>query len=115
MARRCPIVARHFTRKYALEINKRIDNIPADTMRALGSSSWPGNVRELDNFIKKSVILSRGPSLRAPMSEIRSDAAATAGDSTLEQVEREHVIRVLRETDGVISKAATRLGMPQTN
>jgi formate hydrogenlyase transcriptional activator len=109
-----PILARHFTQKYAREMNKQIETIPSDTMRALVSWSWPGNVRELENFIERAVILSRGPSLRAPLSEIRSNASEPAGDSTLEHVEREHVIRMLRETGGIVSKAAARLGMPRT-
>ena len=79
-------------------MDKQIDKIPADTMRALVSWSWPGNVRELENFIERAVILSRGPNLRAPLAEIRHDAAGGAGNSTLEQVEREHIVRVLRET-----------------
>jgi formate hydrogenlyase transcriptional activator len=109
-----PILARHFTQKYAREMNKQIEKIPSDTMRALVSWSWPGNVRELENFIERAVILSRGPSLRAPLSEIQPSAAEPAGDSTLEHVEREHVIRMLRETGGIVSKAAARLGMPRT-
>jgi formate hydrogenlyase transcriptional activator len=109
-----PLLVRHFTTKYAREMNKTIDNIPPDTMRALVSWPWPGNVRELENFIERAVILSRGPNLRAPLDEIRPDATDTAGSSTLEQVEREHIIRVLRETGGVVTKAAIRLGMPRT-
>ena len=109
-----PLLARHFTQKYARKMSKEIDNIPSETMRALESWSWPGNVRELENFIERAVILSRGPNLRAPLSEIRADASEPTGDSTLEQVEREHVVRILRETGGVISKAASRLGMPRT-
>jgi PAS domain S-box-containing protein len=109
-----PVLARHFTQKYAREMNKQIEKIPSDTMRALVSWSWPGNVRELENFIERAVILSRGPNLRAPLAEIRPDALEPAGNSTLEQVEREHIIRVLRETGGVVSKAATRLGIPRT-
>ena len=109
-----PILARHFTKKYALEMNKQIDKIPSETMRALVSWSWPGNVRELENFIERAVILSRGPNLRAPLAEIRADVAEPASNRTLEQVEREHIIRVLRETGGVVSEAATRLGMPRT-
>ena len=109
-----PVLARHFTQKYAREMSKQIDKIPSDTMRALVSWPWPGNVRELENFIERAVILSRGPNLRAPLAEIRPDSMGPAGDSTLEHVEREHVIRVLRETGGVVSKAATRLGMPRT-
>jgi formate hydrogenlyase transcriptional activator len=83
-------------------------------MRALVSWHWPGNVRELENFIERAVILSRGPSLRAPLAEIRPDAILIAGSTTLEQVEREHIIRVLRETGGVVSTAATHLGLPRT-
>jgi transcriptional regulator of acetoin/glycerol metabolism len=75
---------------------------------------WPGNVRELENFIERSVILSNGRSLRAPLAEIRPVATLTANSGTLEQVEREHILRVLRETGGVVSTAATRLGLPRT-
>ena len=109
-----PTLARHFTHKYAREINKEIKTIPSDTMSALVKWPWPGNVRELENFIERSVILSRGPKLRTPLAEILPDSLETAGSGTLEQVEREHIIRVLRETGGVISRAATRLGMPRT-
>lgn len=109
-----PVLARHFTQKYARKMDKQIEKIPSDAMRALVSWSWPGNVRELENFIERAVILSPGANLRAPLSEIRSQAAAPPGDSTLEHVEREHIVRVLRETGGVVSQAATRLGMPRT-
>lgn len=109
-----PVLARHFVQKYALEMNKKIEKIPTDTMRALMGWSWPGNVRELENFIERSVILSPGANLRAPLGEIRQDAEERAGGSTLEQIEREHIIRVLRETNCVVSRAATRLGMPRT-
>ena len=54
------------------------------------------------------------PDLRAPLAEIRPNASEPSGDSTLEHIEREHVVRVLRETAGVVSKAAARLGVPRT-
>jgi formate hydrogenlyase transcriptional activator len=109
-----PALARHFTKKYAAKMDRTIDKIPAETMKALVSWSWPGNVRELENFIERSVILSRGPSLRAPLSELRADAPEAGGNSTLEDVERDHILRIFRETGGVISAAAARLGMPRT-
>ena len=109
-----PSLARHFTKKYAAKMDRVIDKIPAETMKALVSWSWPGNVRELENFIERSVILSRGPNLRAPLSELRSDAQESFQDSTLEEVERVHILRVFRETSGVVSAAAARLGMPRT-
>jgi formate hydrogenlyase transcriptional activator len=109
-----PILARHFTKKYAAKMDRQIENIPSETMRALVSWNWPGNIRELENFIERAVILSRGPSLRAPLGEIKQDALEAATGATLEQVEREHVVRVLRECGGVVTTAATRLGLHRT-
>jgi transcriptional regulator with GAF, ATPase, and Fis domain len=95
-------------------MNRTIEKISTDTMTALVSWNWPGNVRELENFIERAVILSQGPNLRAPLSEIRQDALPQTGSATLEQVEREHIIRVFRESGGVVTTAATRLGLHRT-
>jgi PAS domain S-box-containing protein len=109
-----PLLARHFVKKFAAQMDRKIDKIPAETMRTLVSFPWPGNVRELENFIERSVILSQGPSLRAPLAELRGGEAAANGGSTLEEVERDYIVRVFRETGGVVSTTATRLGMPRT-
>lgn len=109
-----PLLVRYFVRKYAEKMDRHIDTITAETMKALESWSWPGNVRELENFIERSVILSRGPSLRAPLAEIRADAPETPSDSTLDQVDREHILRILRDSNGVVTTAATRLGLHRT-
>ncbi len=109
-----PVLVRHFTQTYAAKMNKQIDKIPSETMQALVNWSWPGNVRELENFIERSVILSPGSNLRAPLAEMRADAAEATGGATLADVEREHIIRVLKESNGVVSAAAGRLGMPRT-
>jgi formate hydrogenlyase transcriptional activator len=109
-----PVLVRHFVQTYASKMNKQIDKIPSDTMQALLNWPWPGNVRELENFIERSVILSPGSNLRVPMAEIRADAVEAPTGATLAEVEREHIIHVLRETNGVISAAATRLGLPRT-
>ncbi|MGD1096253.1 MAG: sigma 54-interacting transcriptional regulator [Bryobacteraceae bacterium] len=109
-----PVLVRHFTKKYADKMDRKIDKISLETMEALVNWSWPGNVRELENFIERSVILSRGPSLRAPLSELRASGMETSGSSTLHDVERDQILRVLRETGGVISTAAIRLGLPRT-
>jgi formate hydrogenlyase transcriptional activator len=109
-----PTLVRHFTKKYSAEMNRQINIIPSETMRALVNWQWPGNIRELENFIERAVILSRGPNLRAPLAEIRRDALPSAGASTLEQVEREYIIRIFRECGGVVTTAATRLGLHRT-
>jgi formate hydrogenlyase transcriptional activator len=94
-------------------MDRTIDRIPSDAMRALVSWPWPGNVRELENFIERSVILSPGASLRVPLAELRAAAIETTGGSTLEEVERDYIVWVLRETGGAISAAATRMGLPR--
>ena len=107
-----PLLVRYFTAKYAAKMDRTIDRIPFETMKALVSWSWPGNVRELENFIERSVILSRGPSLRAPIEELRPDVQEH--DPSLQDMERAHILRVFRETGGVISVTANRLGIPRT-
>jgi DNA-binding NtrC family response regulator len=87
-------------------------------MRALTRWDWPGNIRELENFIERAVILTRGPLLRAPLSELEMVVETSAvRDSSLESTEREHILRVLRETKGKIGGsdgAAARLGLIRT-
>ncbi len=109
-----PLLARHFVRKYAAKMGRTVEKIPDETMQALVKWPWPGNIRELENFIERSVILSSGATLRAPLVEIRPDTAPAASGATLEQVEREYIIRVLRECEGVVTAAATRLGLHRT-
>ncbi len=110
-----PILARHFVNKYATKMNRAIEKIPSATIRALAVYSWPGNVRELENFIERSVILSNGPSLRAPLEELNQNAQnSPAMNDTLELMEREHISRVLKECGGVVTAAAARLGLHRT-
>jgi formate hydrogenlyase transcriptional activator len=109
-----PILVRHFTKKYAAKMGRQIDKIPSDTMRVLTNWQWPGNVRELENFIERSVILSNGSHLHAPIDELGPEAMEGTGSGTLEEVEREHIIKVLRESDGVVTTAAKRLGLHRT-
>jgi transcriptional regulator with GAF, ATPase, and Fis domain len=109
-----PVLVRHFTKKYAAKMERTIEKIPTNTMEALVSWRWPGNVRELENFTERAVILSSGPSLRAPLAEIREDAPEPNSSATLEQVERDYIVRVLRESGGVVTAAATKLGLHRT-
>jgi transcriptional regulator with GAF, ATPase, and Fis domain len=95
-------------------MHRQIDKIPSETMSALQNCLWPGNIRELENFIERAVILSRGPYLRAPLAEIRQQNMESPSAATLELVEREHIVRVLKECGGVVTTAATRLGLHRT-
>ena len=115
-----PLLVRYFVTKHARHLDKQIDSVPPDAMKALMDWQWPGNIRELENFIERAVILSKGPTLRIPFSELERSAEVTAsgdGDTTLEENERAYILRVLRETRGLIggaNGAATRLGLKRT-
>jgi formate hydrogenlyase transcriptional activator len=116
-----PKLVWHFTALHARRMNKRIDEIPSETMDALVRYGWPGNVRELQNFIERAVILSPHAVLRAPTSELEpfgAHKASTAPMTGLQEVEREHILRALEASDWVVggrNGAAERLGMKRTS
>jgi len=113
-----PLLVRYFVSKHARRMGKQIESIPPEIMKALTKWDWPGNVRELENFIERSVILSKGPQLRIPLNELVDPVKALAAeDTTLESNDREHILGVLRQTKGVIAGAqgaAARLGLKRT-
>ena len=116
-----PKLVLHFTALYARRMNKRIEQIPTETMDALVRYRWPGNVRELQNFIERAVILSPHLLLRAPILELEPFSAHGEPGlpiSGLAQVQREHILRALETSDWVIggrNGAAERLGMKRTS
>ena len=117
-----PLLVRYFTQKYARRMSRRIETIPTEAMEALANWNWPGNVRELENFVERAVILTRGSALHVPLAELRNggEAAAPAvmgSRTTLEEAEREHILRALRESNWVVggpAGAAVRLGLKRT-
>ena len=113
-----PLLVRYFVEKHASRMNKRIETIPPDAMNALIQWHWPGNVRELGNFLERAVILTRGPILHVPLSELKLTAETDpVAEVTLEATERQAILRVLRETKGIIGGpggAAVRLGLKRT-
>jgi len=113
-----PLLVRYFVRKFARGMDRGIETIPTETMNSLINWPWPGNVRELENFIERSVILTEGTALRAPLADLQAESPGSgAAEHSLEGAEREHIIRVLRETRGMISGptgAARRLGLKRT-
>ncbi len=113
-----PVLVNYFVHKHSRRMNRQIAAVPPETMEILRQWSWPGNVRELENFMERAVILTQGPILRAPLSELSvSQEAAGQVDPNLENAEREHILRVLREAKGMIGGAhgaAERLGLKRT-
>ena len=115
-----PMLVRHFVDKHARRMGKLIECVSEESMQALVRWKWPGNIRELENFLERAVILNRGTTLHVILSELEVDAdvePATPADPRLEAAEREHILRVLRDCNGLVGGAggaAARLGLKRT-
>jgi formate hydrogenlyase transcriptional activator len=111
-----PLLVRYFVRKFAARMGREIETIPSETVDALLHWHWPGNIREMENFMERSVILTEGTALQAPLGELQADSAI-APEPSLENAERDHIVRILSETGGIVSGrngAAQRLGLKRT-
>jgi PAS domain S-box-containing protein len=117
-----PYLVRHFCAKYEARIGKKVTSLGRGVLEALQAYHWPGNIRELENILERALILMRGEVLEkgpwlpqsAPTSSQKGSgagSAATAAPTTLEAVERTHILEVLRLTKGKVSgeKGAARL------
>jgi formate hydrogenlyase transcriptional activator len=113
-----PALVEHFVEIYSRRMGKRIENIPHETMSALISYQWPGNIRELQNFLERSVILTSGSLLHAPLAGLKSAGEMESlGAITLEDAERDHIRKTLEQTRWVVSGpngAAARLGIKRS-
>ncbi|HLK64323.1 MAG TPA: sigma 54-interacting transcriptional regulator [Bryobacteraceae bacterium] len=116
-----PLLVQHFVHRLSERFNRPIDLIPDEVMEVLKAHSWPGNIRELQNFIERAVVFSPESVLRLPLTDLkemtRQPSAPASASRTLAEAEREHILEVLRQTDGLIGGlhgAASRLGLPRT-
>jgi formate hydrogenlyase transcriptional activator len=113
-----PALVEHFVEIYSRRMGRQIDRIPPETMCELASYAWPGNIRELQNFIERSVILSSGNVLQPPLSTLETSAATVCqGAVTLEEAERDHILKILEQTRWVVAGsngAAARLGIKRS-
>src|SRR2546429_3011193 len=134
-----PLLVRYFVQRFSRSLNKEVQYIPADAMEALERYSWPGNVRELENLIERAVLLSPGKELCIPLSELKdasgsaaapgaeasspftsyaASSSLTSSISTLEEAERQHILRALKQTQWRIAGpkgADTLLGMKRSD
>src|SRR5438093_2010909 len=92
-----PLLVSYFVQKFSKEMQKKIGTIPTTTMKGLAAWEWPGNVRELENFIERAVILTRGESLQAPLSELRKPTTDTAPAAAAQPV-HEDIARIVKVT-----------------
>lgn len=108
----------HFVHKFAMQMKKSITSIPSRTMEMMVRWDWPGNIRELENFVERSVILTPGSVLQAPLAELQTVVDQSSGrGSSLHDKDRERILRALRDCHGKLGGpdgAAARLGLKRT-
>lgn len=99
-----PLLISHFVKKYSARTGKKVETVSQNLIATLQAYDWPGNVRELENVIERAVIVSQGKQLKLddwlPHTGARMNAPALI---SLEEMERNHIIKVLEQTNWRIS------------
>ncbi len=107
-----PLLAQHFLKKFALENNKEVADFSPEATDFLLSYDWPGNVRELENAIERAVILAKKPVIEIDdLPQQTFIGRPITGGENLRQVEKNHIINVLTQTNGNYTEAAKALGI----
>ncbi len=108
-----PELARYFLNKYSRKLSKVVKDFTAEALELLAGYHWPGNVRELENVIERAVILCETQTLGAEDLAIPSAAAISelGTNPSLEEMEKNYILRVLKEANGNQSKASQLLGI----
>lgn len=119
-----PALIDHFIKKYGEENSKKISGLTLEARDMLMRYNYPGNVRELENIIERAVVLSKGGTIsvsdlpihmRVPDRAVSMDFRSSEGNlnKTLETIERGLILEALKETGGVQTRAAERLGISE--
>ena len=112
-----PLLVDFYVKKISKRMGKTIEIIPKRVMNALENYHWPGNVRELENVLERAVINSSGPKLHL-VDELKTQQKdVSTAQKTLEAVERDHILRVLEQTQWKVSGkngAAEILGLDRS-
>jgi formate hydrogenlyase transcriptional activator len=97
------LLTKYFVQKLAKQMQKKIDSIPAAVIKGLTAWDWPGNIRELENFIERAVILTRGRTLDAPLSELRKTETDDPAPVDAPQGE-DQIARIVKDTISSLSR-----------
>jgi DNA-binding NtrC family response regulator len=109
-----PLLANHFLTKFATAMNKPVPRLSQEAVDLLLSHDWPGNVRELENAVERALVIGRGPEIQAADFPFQLRSSSAPGGQSLEEIERAHIERVLRETTNNLSRAARILEIDRT-
>jgi len=109
-----PLLVNHFLNKFSMATSRPVPQMTAEAMEVLMRYDWPGNVRELENAVERALVVGRASDIRPSDLAFQFHADAPKGGQTLEDVERAHIERILRETQHNLSRAARVLDIDRT-
>ena len=117
-----PLLALHFLKKYAVENGKHLNDFSPEAMELLLKYDWPGNVRELENAVERAVIVAAGSLVHLENLTVEggvtvrgvSEITSISGSATLEEVEKAHILKVLKANDLNVKKCSDILGIDRT-
>ena len=109
-----PLLVNHFLNKFCMATSRAMPQLSAEALEVLMRHDWPGNVRELENAVERALVVGRGPEIRPADFSFQFQADEPKGGKTLDDVERAHIERILRETQHNLSRAARILDIDRT-
>jgi DNA-binding NtrC family response regulator len=109
-----PLLVAHFLNKFCVATSRVVPAVASEAMDLLIRHDWPGNVRELENAVERALVVGRGNEIRAADFSFQFQAEETRGGRTLDDIERAHIERILRETQHNLSRAARILDIDRT-
>jgi two-component system, NtrC family, response regulator AtoC len=116
-----PLLAERFMQKFNIEFNKQFDRLEKAALSRLMDYHWPGNVRELENVIERAVVIAQGPELKVqhlPFGDQNAGGPCELLEATeprsLEQVEKQHILKMLEEHQWNVAKTARVLNIDRT-
>ncbi len=105
-----PALVQHFIQKFNTELGKNVQKMSEEALIALMKHDWPGNVRELENAVERAMVVAREGVIKLEELHLASsgikDEALQYGDKSIKSLERQHILRILDETNWNIQKSA---------
>jgi transcriptional regulator with PAS, ATPase and Fis domain len=109
-----PLLVDHFLNKFCMATSRQVPPIATEALELLMQHDWPGNVRELENSVERALVVGRGGEIRPADFAFQFQATEPRAGQTLDDVERVHIERILRETQHNLSRAARILDIDRT-
>jgi len=109
-----PLLVNHFLNKFCMATSRAMPQLSPEALEVLMRHDWPGNVRELENAVERALVVGRGSEIRPADFSFQFQADEPKGGKTLDDVERAHIERILRETQHNLSRAARILDIDRT-